>query len=111
LEEENKTLSQFIYAVPQYITRRQNIAFKNEQKYKAVTKLEAALKTVFPDYTDFSTIDGVRLATKYGWLLIRASGTEPLIRLTVEGESLTVANNITEKARALIMKQVEAEMK
>ena len=43
--------------------------------------------------------------------LVRASGTEPLIRLTVEGESSGVANDITEKATAIIKKQVEAELK
>lgn len=109
LEEEDKTLSQFISEVPEYITRRENIACKNEQKYKVTAKLEPTLKQIFPDYTDFSTVDGVRLALKNGWLLIRASGTEPLIRLTVEGESLTVANDITQKATALIHRQVEAE--
>jgi phosphoglucosamine mutase len=108
MEEENKTLSQFISAVPEYITRRENITATNERKYKAVTKIGTALKTEFPDYTDFSTVDGVRLALKQGWLLVRASGTEPLIRLTVESESSAVANDITEKATAIIHKQVEA---
>jgi phosphoglucosamine mutase len=110
LEDENKTLSQFIKAVPEYITRRKNVSCKNEQKYKVIAKLESTLKSTFPDHTDFSTVDGVRLAVKHGWLLVRASGTEPLIRLTVEGESLTVANDITQKATELIHKQVEAEM-
>jgi phosphoglucosamine mutase len=106
LEEENKSLSEFISAVPEYITRRENITCKNELKYKAVQKIGVALKTEFADYIDFSTVDGVRLALKRGWLLVRASGTEPLIRLTVEGKSLAVANDITEKATAVIRKEV-----
>jgi phosphomannomutase len=32
-----------------------------------------------------------------GWLLVRASGTEPVIRLTVEGESLKAAKQIMEE--------------
>jgi phosphomannomutase len=39
--------------------------------------------------------------------LIRASATEPLIRLTVEGESLKAATNIMEKETALFKKHVE----
>ncbi len=111
LEDQDKTLSEFVGSVPEYITRRENVLVKNDQKSKVITKLKSPLKTAFPDYTDFSMVDGVRLALKNGWLLVRASGTEPFIRLTVEGESLIVANDITQKASALILKQIEAEEK
>ncbi|MCL4430196.1 MAG: phosphoglucosamine mutase [Chloroflexi bacterium] len=109
LEEEGKSVSQFIGEVPEYVTERVNIACKNEQKYKLVEQLCDALKAVFPTYNDFSRVDGARLALKSGWLLVRASGTEPLIRLTVEGESPQAAKDITQKATALIHKQIEAQ--
>ena len=86
---------------------RENIAGKNELKHKAVASVERILKSAFPEYTDFSTVDGVRVALKNGWLLIRASGTEPLIRLTVEGESLKAAEDIMSKGTALVKEQVE----
>jgi phosphoglucosamine mutase len=107
LESEGKTVSQFIDEVPEYITLRENIKCPNESKKKAVAAIAATIKKDFPGYTDFSTIDGVRLALKNGWFLIRASGTEPLIRITVEGESAKVAKELMLKATELIRKQIE----
>jgi len=107
LEEEDKGLREFVAEVPEYVTLRENIACKNDLKHKAVASIESSIRSAFSDYTDFSTVDGVRLALKSGWLLIRASGTEPLIRLTVEGESLKAAKDIMSKGAALVNEHVE----
>lgn len=107
LEEENKSLRGFVTEVPEYVTLRENIACKNDLKHKVVASIEKSLTSAFPEYTDFSTVDGVRLALKSGWVLIRASGTEPLIRLTVEGESLKAAKDIMSKGTALVKKHME----
>ncbi|MEW5798430.1 MAG: phosphoglucomutase/phosphomannomutase family protein [Bacteroidota bacterium] len=39
------------------------------------------------EITKVDTTDGVKLYTKNGWMLIRASGTEPLIRFYAEADS------------------------
>jgi phosphoglucosamine mutase len=68
------------------------------------------LKTLFPRYKDFSTIDGVRLTLEEGWVLIRASGTEPLMRLTVEGESLRVAKQIMRESVRLVRRAIKEKL-
>lgn len=39
------------------------------------------------EMTKYDMTDGVKLSTKNGWMLIRASGTEPLIRFYAEADS------------------------
>jgi len=71
-------------------------------KHKIMKKVEGGLRAVFPSCRQISTVDGVRLSLEDGWILVRASGTEPFIRLTVEGESLKAAEEIMEKGVMLV---------
>ena len=86
---------------------RKNLASENGLKNKAVANIKQSVRLTFPEYTDFSTVDGVRITLKNGWILIRASGTEPLIRVTVEGESLKVAEDILSRGTVLINKHLK----
>mgnify|MGYP005851074391 CR=1 FL=1 len=111
LEDENKRLSKFIAETPHHPILRENIACRNEVKHKVMENVRKKIKSVFPAYKEFSTVDGMRLALENGWILVRASGTEPLIRLTAEGESLKVAKEIMQKGVTLIKKFVEGTKK
>jgi phosphoglucosamine mutase len=107
LEKEDTELSKFVAQAPAYPTVRKNIACKNTEKDRIMRQLSESLKTAFPDRRDVSNIDGVRIMVQKGWMLVRASGTEPLIRLTVEAESLRTANNIMQKSTILVRKLME----
>jgi phosphoglucosamine mutase len=108
LEEEDIGLRDFIEKVPEYVTLRENIACRNESKQNIISAVKTSIKADFPSYIDYNVVDGVRLALRDGWILIRASGTEPLIRLTVEGESLKAARDIMRKGVSLVNEQIEA---
>ncbi len=107
LEDEGKSLHEFVADVPVYVTLREKVSCKNDLKYQTVSSLEEVLIKNYGEKSDLSTVDGVRLSLSDGWLLIRASGTEPLIRITVEGESLKAARDIMEKSVAIVKAQIK----
>ena len=53
-------------------------------------------------YDDVGTLDGVRVETADGWFLVRASGTQPLVRLTAEARDADRAETLLTETRELI---------
>jgi phosphoglucosamine mutase len=49
-----------------------------------------------------SPTDGIRTGEEDGWFLIRASGTEPRIRITAEGKTAAAAKRLADKARLMV---------
>lgn len=57
-----------------------------------IARLKSQLAAMEP--LAVSTVDGIKLSFNDGWLLIRASGTEPIIRLTAEAKSEAKARQL-----------------
>jgi phosphoglucosamine mutase len=49
-----------------------------------------------------SPSDGIRTGEEDGWFLIRASGTEPRVRITAEGKTAAAAKRLADKARLMV---------
>jgi phosphoglucosamine mutase len=54
------------------------------------------------DYSAVSTLDGVRVELGDAWFLVRASGTEPVVRVTAEARNADRVEAAFEEARALV---------
>lgn len=72
-----------------------------------VLQIDQALATIFPKVKEQTKIDRFCLILKQKWLLIRPSGTETLIRLTVEAETRKTAEALMKKTVKLIDKLVK----
>ncbi|MAG14617.1 MAG: phosphoglucosamine mutase [Dehalococcoidales bacterium] len=74
-------LSQLVANIPGYSLLRDSVSSDGV----AVSCLESSLMALEP--LSVSRVDGIKLNFEDGWLLVRASGTEPKIRLTTEAKS------------------------
>ena len=102
LEEKGDGLSHLLKQIPHYPILREKIECPNLLKEKVMRRVEHEIESVFPDFREKLTVDGVRLSLSEGWVLIRPSGTEPLIRVTVEAERADLADEIMRKALQLV---------
>ncbi len=80
--------------------------FKTQKdKYQVVEKIKKEIELIFKN-AKIRNDDGIRIDESDGWFLIRASGTEPLIRLTMEYKEKDKLENKMNEIRKLIHKNI-----
>lgn len=98
-------LSELAKEVPRYVTLRAKIPCPNEKKAKAMEIIaREALKSF--DYERLIDIDGIRIESEDWWILFRPSGTEPIMRITLEAHTEEKAKELMEKAEKLVRKAI-----
>ncbi|MFW5937494.1 MAG: phosphoglucosamine mutase, partial [Halanaeroarchaeum sp.] len=97
----NGPLSDTVAAVGAYPTYRDAVPVDDREA--TVNRVERVLRERFEPVDD---TDGIRVATDDGWFLVRASGTQPLVRVTAEAETETRAEKLFEEARSIVDESV-----
>jgi phosphoglucosamine mutase len=85
--------------VPTYPIRRDNV--ETDAKAAVMERVREAVAAEY-DAADVSTLDGVRVDRGDGWFLVRASGTQPLVRVTAEARDPDRAASLREAALSLV---------
>jgi len=83
--------------MPEYEIKRGSIPYRGDLDGG---RIEGELRAL--PSSDVSTIDGIRLGFDDAWALIRASGTEPLIRITVEGATSGVVEKLYREIHKIV---------
>jgi len=97
LVSERGPLADLVEGVETYPIRRDSV----ETREKAAV-MERVREAVLAEYDAVQTVDGVRVDLGDAWFLVRASGTQPLVRITAEARDPGRADAVFEEAAALV---------
>uniref|UniRef100_A0A7J2TJ76 Phosphoglucosamine mutase n=1 Tax=Archaeoglobus fulgidus TaxID=2234 RepID=A0A7J2TJ76_ARCFL len=78
IDETGKKLSELVAEIPRYHMIKGKIECREKER------VLLGLRKMYPDANH---IDGVRIDLEDGWILIRPSGTEPIVRIYAEGRT------------------------
>ncbi|MFB6174320.1 MAG: phosphoglucosamine mutase [Halobacteriales archaeon] len=97
LVDREGPLSELLAGIESYPIRRENV----ELAEKAAV-MERVREAAVERYGDVETLDGVRIDLGDAWFLVRASGTQPLVRITAEARDPDRAEAALGEARDLL---------
>ena len=97
LIERRGPLSQLVDDIETYPIRRDSL--ETTDKARVMERVRTAVES---SYESVDTLDGVRVDLGDAWFLMRASGTQPLVRVTAEARAADRAGSVFEEARGLV---------
>lgn len=92
----NKRISDLVDEIPEYPIQRSSVRVNKLD----ITGLDEILLSLNPVSIDNK--DGIKLIFQDSWALIRPSGTEPKLRLTVEGKNREIMRNLHDTCLVII---------
>ncbi|MEM1927790.1 MAG: phosphoglucosamine mutase [Acidilobaceae archaeon] len=97
LAREKRSLSSLAEELPEYHTIKTKIPAVGEMR-------ECAVRAVKERYRGYRMIevDGVKAILDKGWVLVRPSGTEPVVRIVAEGRTKSDAEELLAEALRVI---------
>ncbi|MGQ9788742.1 MAG: phosphoglucosamine mutase [Candidatus Hadarchaeaceae archaeon] len=106
LDATGEKISDLLEPLPQYCMLREKIACPDDKKARAMSMVSEKLEKEFPETIEVIRVDGVRVDLLDGWVLVRASGTEPYVRLTVEARTPGRAEEIMRKTTKFLKRML-----
>ncbi|MBK8703247.1 MAG: phosphoglucosamine mutase [Saprospiraceae bacterium] len=102
LARSGKSLAELKAGYPQYFMIKDKIALTPD------TDLEKILQALYQHYRheQCNTEDGLKIDFAEGWVHLRKSNTEPIIRIYAEGTSQAVADKLVQEVRQVVDNQL-----
>jgi phosphomannomutase len=91
-------LSELNASLPQYVMRRRKVELSGGLEPKQV--LQKILQKYQPEKLD--TNDGIKILRDRSWVQVRASNTEPILRIMAEAPTATIAEKYCDELAAVV---------
>jgi phosphoglucosamine mutase len=103
-------IRQYFHRIPRLFFEKAKVSCPGKLKELVMAQVKEKAHLFAPDEIPIKigTLDGLRLDFLNSWMLIRASGTEPVIRVISESTSQTQTDKLISKGKGLVQSLVEA---
>jgi phosphomannomutase len=101
-EELGLPVSEMVKDVPEYHMIREGISYSGKLSKIMISTVAAGLKRVLGKDSSVETKFGLRVSTENAWVLVRDSGTEPVIRITGESKDKSEATRVMKETLRLL---------
>lgn len=101
LAQTEERISDMVQHLPRLATLKHDVAVEPHRLYSVLQEFRAAVEQ---DGLTFDSTDGLKLTLADGWVHVRASNTESIIRIIVEAKEKTKAAELLDWARDRIRK-------
>ncbi|MGY5862662.1 MAG: phosphoglucosamine mutase [Candidatus Thorarchaeota archaeon] len=102
MAETKRSFADLMSEIPAYPLLRAKVKCPNNKKEAAMKALAKALPEAMKKTVDILTVDGLGVFLEEGWVLVRPSGTEPVIRVTCEAPTQEIAESIMLDAKGTV---------
>jgi phosphoglucosamine mutase len=99
-------IRQYFQGIPRLFFEKAKIPCPDKLKESVMARVQEKAHLFAPD--KMNTLDGLRLEFPDSWMLIRASGTEPVIRVISESTSPTQTQQLINRGKKVVQSLVEA---
>ncbi len=101
LADENRSLSRIVDALPRFYMKKDRAAVPVMDRNWLYKLVHDSTREIFPNHF-CSTRDGIKYYNNSEWLHMRASNTEPIVRIMAESEEAERTNGLIEIGRNCI---------
>lgn len=109
LETLDLSVSQAVNQVPEYFMVRKSLSLPKKMSPSVKTTLSRKLQQIIGKDSPVETKFGVRVSSEDSWVLVRESGTEPVIRITAESKERSKANKIMRETLSLVTRVLKGQ--